>query len=95
MARIFDTLAQPVAGNDDWYLRDLEQRPDPDNEDRPVWHVLLMRRSDGHSIGYRNGDLYVAWARAVEAARSEVLGLNDAPATEGGTSRYSSEMTGE
>lgn len=95
MARVFDKLTQPVHGSDDWYLRDLEQRPDQDNDGTMVWTVTLMRRSDGHSIQQKSEDLYVAWVRASEAARGEDLGLNEKPIAEGATSRYSPEMTGE
>lgn len=75
MKRLFDVLEEPVLNNKVWYLRKIKQHL-PVGEETFVWTVQLAKRDTGIQVEFTHADLYVAWARATEAACSHELGLD-------------------
>lgn len=66
MARLFEVLENPVEG---WTIREITHIESVVDDEHP-WAIKLIRDRDGKIIEHKGPDLYVVWARAVEAARS-------------------------
>lgn len=71
MARLFDVIENPLAG---WETRTIKMVHHIDEPS--TWTVSLMRIEDGTAIEFTHEDLYIAWARAIEAARTLHLQLD-------------------
>lgn len=69
MTRLFGVLEEPVKGHPDWYLRKMKHYQ-PVGSEAFVWRVELANRASGVSVEFEHEGLYMAWARAVEAAYS-------------------------
>ncbi len=66
----FDMIEQPERG---WHTRHVRRHTSSDAP--PVWQVELGREEDGATVAFENESLYVAWARATEAAHMMSNGL--------------------
>ncbi len=67
---LFDMIENPEPG---WRTHYIRQRVSSDAP--PVWEIELLREADGTAVGFENESLFVAWARATEAAHMMSAGL--------------------
>lgn len=74
---VFDMIENPEPG---WHTRKLKQVI---SSDRPAfWRVELMHNTDGSVSHFEAESLFVAWARATEAAHMHNIGLFAKPGLE-------------
>lgn len=66
----FDMIEEPEKG---WRTRHVKSATTFDAP--PVWHVELVRESDGITVTFANESLFTAWARATEQAHMMTIGL--------------------
>ena len=67
---MFEMLEEPTPGWNIWKVERLVSSDSP-----VVWLVVLVRNTDGEELRRESSSLYVAWARATEAAHMMSNGI--------------------